>query len=220
MRWNMRKAVLLMGPTTMIFIGLTLLGSVPLTFCLFYGWLILVPFYFSASKKTHFRWREDITSRSLLLGAASGLIFLFLIFATVSYLFSYLIDLELIRSLLKEWGFDGKSVWLLVAVLLFLNPYLEENYWRNFIFEELRTTSSAGKSIVIASLFYSLYHVLSVIELFNWPFNVIAVLPVFLAGIIWGILKCKTGSIAAPVLSHALADGGIMLIYLVYIHSW
>ncbi|WP_456271280.1 CPBP family intramembrane glutamic endopeptidase [Bacillus sp. AK031] len=216
----MRKAVLLLGPTIMIFIGLTLLDSVPLTFCLFYGWLIVIPLNFSASRKTQFQWKVHLTSSSLLLGTVSGFIFLFIIFATVSYLFSYLIDLELIRLLLKEWNFDGDRVWLLVAVLLFLNPYLEENYWRNFIFEELKEKLSAGKSIVIASSFYSLYHLLSLIELFNWPFNVIAVLPVFLAGIIWGIFKYRTESLVAPVLSHVLADGGIMLIYLVYIHSW
>ncbi|WP_162785185.1 CPBP family intramembrane glutamic endopeptidase [Bacillus sp. P14.5] len=111
-------------------------------------------------------------------------------------------------------------IWLLMAVLIVLNPYLEENYWRNFIFEELKVSSSAGMAIIISSFFYSLYHLLSLMELFNWPFNVIAVIPIFLAGIIWGFFRHKSGSLAAPILSHVLADTGIMLVYLVYIHNW
>jgi uncharacterized protein len=216
----MRKFILLLGPTIMIFIGLTLSENVPLTFGLFYGWLLVVPVYFSLTKQNHSKWSFTITKRSLLIGAASGILFLITIFASVSYLFSSLIELELIRSLLKEWNFDGEMVWLLIAVLIFLNPYFEENYWRNFIYEELKMTMSPTKSIVTASLFYSLYHFLSLVELFNWPFNVIAVLPVFLAGIMWGFIKQKTGSLTAPVISHVLADTGIMMIYLVHIHIW
>ncbi|MGF2615926.1 CPBP family intramembrane metalloprotease [Rossellomorea vietnamensis] len=216
----MKKTILLMGPTLMIFIGLTLIGNVPLTFALFYGWLLLAPLCLSCKKQNHSQWKFTITSRSLLLGIASGILVLVIIFAAVSYFFSFLIDLELIRSLLREWNFDGRMIWLLMAVLIVLNPYLEENYWRNFIFEELKVSSSAGMAIIISSFFYSLYHLLSLMELFNWPFNVIAVIPIFLAGIIWGFFRHKSGSLAAPILSHVLADTGIMLVYLVYIHNW
>ncbi|MGM0844771.1 MAG: CPBP family intramembrane glutamic endopeptidase [Bacillota bacterium] len=216
----MKKTVLLLGPTIMIFIGLTLFGNVPMTFTLFYGWLLLVPVYLSWRKQNHSKWKFAITSRSIILGMISGILVLVIIFAAVSYLFSFLIDLELIRSLLKEWNFDGEKIWMLIAVLLVLNPYLEENYWRNFIFEELKTSMSAVKAIIISSFFYSLYHLLSLVELFNWPFNVAAVVPIFLAGITWGIFRHKSGSLAASILSHVLADLGIILIYLVYIHAW
>ncbi|TYS17593.1 CPBP family intramembrane metalloprotease [Rossellomorea vietnamensis] len=216
----MSKTLLLMGPTIMIFIGLTLIGNVPLTFALFYGWLLLIPVYSSWKKQNHSQWKFSITSRSLMLGMGSGTLVLVIIFAAVSYFFSFLIDLELIRLLLKKWNFDGKMIWVLIAVLLVLNPYLEENYWRNFIFEELKMSTSAGNAIIISSFFYSLYHLLSLIELFHWPFNVLAVIPIFLAGIIWGIFRYKSGSLAAPILSHVLADTGIILIYLVYIHTW
>jgi uncharacterized protein len=216
----MRKFLLLLGPTIMIFIGLTVFGNVPLTFGLFYGWLLLVPLYFSLTNQNPSKWRFTITNRSILLGSASGIIFLVIIYSSVSYLFSFLIELELIRSLLEEWNFDGEMVWVLIAVLILLNPFLEENYWRNFMYEELKLSMSQGKAILTASLFYSLYHLLSLIELFSWPFNVLAVLPVFLAGILWGLIKQKTKSLAAPVISHILADTGIMMIYLVHIHNW
>ncbi|RIW38426.1 CPBP family intramembrane metalloprotease [Bacillus salacetis] len=216
----MKKVLLLLGPTLMIFIGLTLFANVPLTFGLFYGWLLLVPSIVNMKQPGLFKWRINFTKHSVILGTVSGLLFMILIFASVSYLFSFLIDLEFIRALLKKWNFDGGMVWLLIAVLIVLNPFLEENYWRNFIPEELKSSFSSGKSILIASFFYSFYHILSLIELFNWPFNVIAVLPVFLAGAIWGFIRQRTGSLAAPVLSHMLADAGIMLVYLVHIHVW
>ncbi|WP_421384949.1 CPBP family intramembrane glutamic endopeptidase [Bacillus salacetis] len=216
----MRKFLLLMGPTIMIFIGLTLFENVPLTFGLFYGWLLLVPLFLRLVNKNPSKWKISITKRSIIWGASSGLVFMAIIFSLVSYLFSFLFDLEVIRSLLEKWNFDGGMLWLLIAVLIFLNPYLEENYWRNFMYEELKLSMSPGKSIFTASLFYSLYHILSLIELFNWPFNVVAVIPVFLAGLIWGAFRHKTGSLAGPVISHVLADAGIMMVYLVYIHVW
>ncbi|WP_044022366.1 CPBP family intramembrane glutamic endopeptidase [Bacillus sp. SG-1] len=216
----MKKLVLLIGPTLMIFIGLTIYGNVPLTFGLFYGWLLLVPVYFSLTNQNHSEWKIRITRNSVLLGTASGLAFLLIIFASVSFLFSSIIELEIIGLLLEEWNFNGKMVWGLIAVLIILNPYLEENYWRNFIFEELKVSMSPAMAIITSSFFYSFYHILSMVELFNWPFNVLAVIPVFIAGLVWGLFKHKSGSLAAPVVSHILADTGIMMIYLVYIHSW
>jgi uncharacterized protein len=216
----MRKFLLLLGPTLMIFIGLTLLGNVPLTFGLFYGWLLLVPSISRWKQPNHVKWKISFTKNSIIIGLASGLIFMAILFASVSYLFSFLIDLEHIRSLLKEWNFDGAMVWGLMAVLIFLNPCLEEKYWRDFIFEELKTSISPGKSILIASFFYSFYHILSLVELFNWPFNMIAFIPVFLAGVIWGVIKQRTVSIAAPMISHMLADMGIMLVYVIHIYIW
>ncbi|WP_409253988.1 lysostaphin resistance A-like protein [Bacillus sp. SCS-153A] len=216
----MKKMILLIGPTLMIFIGLTIYGSVPLTFGLFYSWLLIVPVYFSLTNQNHSKWKVSITRNSVLLGAASGIAFLLIIFAGISFLFSSLMELELIRLLLEEWNFNGSMVWGLIAVLLILNPYLEENYWRNFIFEELKVSMSPANAIFISSFFYSLYHLLSLVELFNWPFNILAVIPVFIAGLIWGLFRHKSSSLAAPVISHILADVGIMMVYLVHIHSW
>ncbi|WP_162785186.1 hypothetical protein [Bacillus sp. P14.5] len=83
----MEKTILLMGPTLMIFIGLTLIGNVPLTFALFYGWLLLAPLCLSWKKQNHSQWKFTITSRSLLLGIVSGILVLVIIFAAVSYFF-------------------------------------------------------------------------------------------------------------------------------------
>jgi membrane protease YdiL (CAAX protease family) len=62
-----------------------------------------------------------------------------------------------------------------------------------------------------------LYHFLSVIPLFAWPYNVFMVVPVFAAGLIWGYMRARSDAVAGGIVSHILADGGIMAVYLLFL---
>ncbi|GAI71816.1 unnamed protein product, partial [marine sediment metagenome] len=94
---------------------------------------------------------------------------------------------------------------------------LEELYWRGFMHQKLAKKRRPGPVILLTALFYSLYHFLSVIPLFAWPFNVMMVIPVFLAGLIWGYMRYRSGSLLGSIICHALADTGIMAVYLLYL---
>ncbi|MFI8714073.1 CPBP family intramembrane glutamic endopeptidase [Brevibacillus brevis] len=82
-------------------------------------------------------------------------------------------------------------------------------YWYNGISQAILSFGS--------SLFYSLYHFLSIIPLFSWPYNIAMILPVFLAGMIWGYMRDKSNSLMGSIVSHILADSGIMAVYLVFL---
>jgi membrane protease YdiL (CAAX protease family) len=208
----------MLGPTVMILIGLTILGSVPLTFVLFYGWLLLVPMI--SNKGLH---RSGIIMvntnkrKSIIIGLVSGVAFGVLILGAVRLLIEFIFDLTHLQQLLVEWGFTGKGLIGLILILIVVNPVLEELYWREFMFKRLHVNLGTALSIIISSVGYSLYHFLSLIPMFNWPLNVISVLPVFLVGIIWGFFRARLKSILAPILSHILADAGIMLVFIFYI---
>ncbi len=212
--------LLLFGPTLMIFIGLQVAGDVVITFLLFYGWLLLAPFmYNKLNRDNAIHISFPLDKKSLWTGILTGISFLILIFVTVSVLFEYVFDSGELKQLLVELGFSGPQVWLLVVVLIVINPFLEEFYWRGFMHTLLHRKTNVKNAVLLTSLFYSLYHFLSTVILFTWPFNIISCVPVFLAGIIWSYMRIKQHSIAAPIISHIFADAGIMLIYIVYFSS-
>lgn len=210
--------VLLLGPTVMIYIGLIICNSVPITFSLFYGWLLFVPLFSSIrNKQDKFNLKNQFSRQSIVVGLISGVISLLVIYGAVTLLKDTVFDLTSLRQLLMEWNFTGDKVIWLVLVLIFINPFLEELYWRNFMYKRLKSKVSIAKTTVITSFFYSLYHLVSLIYIFTFPFNFFAVIPVFLAGLLWGYFRYKLNSITAPIISHILADLGIMLVYLSYI---
>jgi uncharacterized protein len=122
-------------------------------------------------------------------------------------------DITHLQSLLAEWGLSGNGIFVLLLVFVTVNPILEEVYWRGFMFSKLKMKGNAIKAIFITSFFYTLYHFLSVIPMFQWGFNIVAVIPVLLAGLFWGYIREKTGSIIGTMISHTLADLGIVCVY-------
>lgn len=217
----MRKQILLLiGPTIMIFLGLYYFRNVPLTFLLFYGWLFFFPTTYLLFKKEVPAYRKNSFNRkALIVGVLSGLFCMGAIFGVVSLLIPSIFDITELQALLVEWGFSGKHLLELIFILLFINPVLEEIYWRGFMHDRLEAKIGVKKAIILTSFFYSLYHLLSLIPMFSWPLNFIAVLPVFAVGIVWGYFRWRLNSIVAPIVSHVFADLGIMLVYLLYVHS-
>nr|WP_281350727.1 CPBP family intramembrane glutamic endopeptidase [Metabacillus lacus] len=119
--------------------------------------------------------------------------------------------------LLISWSFTGNYVFGLAFVLVFINPVLEEVYWRGYMMDRFLRTSGPLSAIAVTSFFYAFYHLLSIWYIFSWPYNLLIVLPVFVAGIVWGLFKYKLRSVSAPIISHSFADGGILLVYFTYV---
>jgi membrane protease YdiL (CAAX protease family) len=199
----------LIGPALMILIGLQVFENVMITFLLFYSWLLGVPLIDMLPPKERFK----LTRKALLVGIGSGLLFFVFIFGGLSWLHVYMLDLEALRKLLLDWGFSGSGEILLVLVLLLANPILEEFYWRGYMFTKLRPHMSANFTILTTAAFYTLYHLISVIPIFSISFSLVAVIPVLLAGLFWALIREKTGSITAAIISHMLSDFGIICVY-------
>ena len=206
---NMKKIFQLVGPTLMIFIGLQVLESVVIAFLLFYSWLLAVPLLGHGFPRERFK----MTSKAVMLGFGSGLLFFLFIFGGLNWLHIYLLDIDQLRVLLWGWGFSGRGEIWLVLILLVANPILEEVYWRGYIYEKLRMEGTAKYAILMTAAFYTLYHFLSVIPIFDGVYGIVASVPVFIAGIFWGYIREKTGSITAAIIGHVLSDMGIIFVY-------
>ncbi|HSI66365.1 MAG TPA: type II CAAX endopeptidase family protein [Planococcus sp. (in: firmicutes)] len=205
----MKNTLRLIGPALMIFIGLQLLGNVVITFLLFYSWLFAVPLFDRSFSKKRFQ----INRQTAFIGIGSGLLIFTIIFGGLQWLHIYLLDINQLRVLLLEWGFSGPGEIGLMLILLILNPIAEEIYWRGYMFEKLKEHGSAFYTVWMTSIFYAFYHLLTVFPIFQGIFGIVAVLPVLIGGLIWGFMREKTGSVTATIISHGLADLGIVCVY-------
>lgn len=219
----MNLALLFLGPTMMIFLGLQVMSSVPLTFLLFYGWLFAVPFVELIVLKRNtlsgaLRQMGFVAHRSnMVQGILTGLFFFMTIVLGGYFFHSFLFDKEDLQHVLIQWSFSGDLVVWLILVLLLINPFLEEIYWRGYLANKLEGKWSKPNILLLTSFFYTLYHLLSVIPLFKWPYNFAIVIPVFVAGLIWGWMRYKSKSLLGSIASHILADAGIMAVYLIFL---
>ncbi len=219
----MTRMILLLGPTIMIFFGLQVMGSVPLTFLLFYGWLSAVPFGEMLLVKRQ-KWPETLQHFGLVIkrknvyhGIYLGIFCFFAIVLSGYFLQSCFFDKANLQNLLVKWHFSGNLLPWLVLTIMFVNPFLEEIYWRGYLFTKLEGKLGKRGIMFLTSLFYSLYHFLSVIPLFNWPYHIFVIIPVFFAGIVWAYMRIKSNSLIGSIACHILADSGIMAVYALFL---
>ncbi|MEM7315862.1 MAG: CPBP family intramembrane glutamic endopeptidase, partial [Planctomycetota bacterium] len=106
-------------------------------------------------------------------------------------------------------AFIGLSIFYVV-----LHSFLEEYYWRWFVFGGLRDHVSITAAILISSLGFMAHHVLVLARYFGWsnPTTYLFSACVAIAGILWAWMYQRTGKLWAPWLSHAMADAAIFTV--------
>ncbi|MCZ8521156.1 MULTISPECIES: CPBP family intramembrane glutamic endopeptidase [Paenibacillus] len=219
----MSLLLLLLGPSVMIALGLLLLENIPVTFILFYGWLLLAPLVDSllirrqGLRETLLQFGLFYNKRNLFTGYLVGGVF-FLVMSVSMYLYHpYFFDRDHLDRLLQQWEFTGAYTGWLILILIAVNPLLEETYWRGFMFHRLEGRLPGGARVFVTSFFYALYHLGPLLPMMLWPANVLFTLPVFAAGVVWAVMRQWSGSLWGSVASHAIADMAIIGVYLLYI---
>lgn len=120
-----------------------------------------------------------------------------------------------IKEKISEFGID--SVWKYAALAAFyslFHSFLEEYYWRWFVFGQLRRLAPLWPAILISALGFMGHHVVVLGEFFEetpWLGGLFS-LAVAAGGGFWAWLYDRTGSLLGPWLSHLLIDAGIFWI--------
>jgi membrane protease YdiL (CAAX protease family) len=117
----------------------------------------------------------------------------------------------------KVSGFGIDSLGKYAALAVFYSAchsFLEEYYWRWFVFAQLRRLASLRAAIVVSSLGFTAHHVLVLATFFGWasPATYLFSMCVAVGGAFWAWLYARTESLYAPWLSHLLIDAGVFLI--------
>jgi membrane protease YdiL (CAAX protease family) len=162
---------------------------------------------------------QSFTTRGLALGAVFGLavtlagwlLFQFVLAPSPAFIAA----IEPIREKVAGFGIDSVAKYVALGVFYSLaHSFLEEYYWRWFVFGQLERLVPLGLAILISSLGFMAHHVLVLAHYFgaSSPLTLLFSVAVAIGGAFWAWLYHRTGSLLGPWLSHLLIDAGIFFI--------
>jgi uncharacterized protein len=112
----------------------------------------------------------------------------------------------------------------MAAFLSVLHSFLEEYYWRWFVFGGLRKYLPEIVAVVLSSLAFMAHHVIILYVYLPGQFWTLAVpfsLGVAGGGMVWAWLYARTESLYAPWISHMLVDAALMIVgYEMVVRYW
>ena len=216
--------ILMLLPAVAVYVGLILLHSIFATYILFYGVVCLaVPLldrvvFHRQTLKEFFRFIGlKNKGKSLLPGLLIGSTFLMAIYLFFITLSRQLIDPLSMTDTLNRWNVDSGNLFVFLFIMIVGNSILEEVYWRGYVFSRLINLTRPWNTVLLTALFYTSYHLITTITLFSLAHGLLLSSVIFLAGVFWAYLRIRYESIIPAVISHLLADLGLMLIYLKYL---
>ena len=218
--------ILLLLPAAAVFTGLVLLNSIFATYILFYGVVcVAVPLldrvvFRRQTMSEFFRYIGFMNVRkSLLPGLIVGAVFLAAIYLFFMIFSRQLIDTSSMTNALDKWNLDSGNLFVFLFMMIVGNSILEEIYWRGYVFSRLKELTGPRNTVILTALFYTSYHLITTVTLFSVTQGLLLSSAVLLVGVFWACLRIKYESIIPAVISHLLADLGLMLIYLKYLSA-
>ena len=175
------------------------------------------------------RWRPR-WGRPSTAGLATGVIFGAAVFAAIVVLYHLWFKPEQFRDLwfrggqslvsarkqilgkLAEFGVDGPVKYVLLAAFYSLiHSFLEEYYWRWFVFGRLREVVPWKTAVAVAAVGFMGHHVIVLGTFFGWlsPATWLFSVAVALGGAFWAWLYHTSRSLFGPWMSHLLVDAAV-----------
>ncbi len=143
-------------------------------------------------------------SRYVVIGAASAVILYFVFYlgnAISTRLFAF-------AGSQVEGIYAGKTqaspAFIAVLLLAWIGP-AEEVFWRGFVQRRLGERVGPVRGYILASLVYGGVHL--------WAFNFMLLMAALVAGLFWGAMLLRYGSVWPGIISHALWDVAIFVIW-------
>lgn len=124
--------------------------------------------------------------------------FIFGVFIGISEYILHSLGISTVPDFLSKAYFSTPYPVLLFFVIIFIYPLFEEVLFRGFLFKSLEISEIGGTgAVIITSFFWSILHI---------QYNFWIILVIFLAGIIFGMSRLKTGSLYLPLTLHILQN--------------
>ncbi|MEM7454824.1 MAG: CPBP family intramembrane glutamic endopeptidase [Planctomycetota bacterium] len=124
--------------------------------------------------------------------------------------------LERVKEKTAGNGIDSTGKFIALGVFYALcHSFLEEYYWRWFVFGQLKKLVSVSGANIISSLGFMAHHVVLLAVFFeSWtsPLTWLFSAGICIGGIFWAWLYEKTGSLKVVWISHLLVDAGIFFL--------
>lgn len=172
-----------------------------------------------AIRRRKLAWKKKPAAPGLIEGLAFGL----LIFIGVLVLYDQWLKPAgyfdkaggPISEKLGGFGLNGPARYVAFAVFLSVaHSFLEEYYWRWFVFGGLRRLTPLWAAIAVSSLAFMSHHVIVLSTYLGGLSLATVVLSLFVAlgGAVWAWMYHRSGSLWGPWLSHLIVDVAIVVV--------
>lgn len=149
--------------------------------------------------------------KDIKLGVVFGIISFGIIFAAY-FIFKGAIDLNDIVNDLKEKNITAANFVLIGIYITIGNSFLEEFFFRGFIFLNLYNMGNRKLAYVYSSLLFGLYHIAIFKTWFSIGIILICLLGLVTIGLIFDWLDTRSNNFINSWLVHIFADSAIILI--------
>lgn len=161
----------------------------------------------ASSGNTKAWWIGGIVFGLLVVAAMFVIYFLMLVDSAVG---QRLVDK--VRDKVSGMGLDSVTKFAALGVFYALvHSFLEEYYWRWFVFRYLKRSTSPLIANIISSLGFMAHHVLLLGFFLGWnePLTYVFSLSIAIGGFAWAWIYDRTNSLLIPWISHLIVDAGI-----------
>ncbi|MDT8718624.1 CPBP family intramembrane metalloprotease [Clostridium sp. 19966] len=147
---------------------------------------------------------KKLTLKNILIGVGSAVL-LYFVFYVGNIISGYLFPFKdaQITSVYSNRA-QGSSL-LIGLLLLFIIGPGEEIYWRGFIQNTLSKKFGENKGYILATLLYAGVHIIT--------FNFMLVVAALVCGMFWGWIYKKERNLATIIISHAVWDFSIFVLF-------
>lgn len=131
----------------------------------------------------------------------------FLIIIATYMLLGQFIDVHAIQSdFVNRMQISSHQYILIGLYTIFVNAFIEELFFRSYLLNGRR------ENVILASLFFAIYHIAIFATWFSIPMFLLAMLGLFVGGLIFSYFTLKHQSFISSYLIHMAADLAIVLI--------
>ena len=142
---------------------------------------------------------------ALALGAA-----VYAVVLAAYFVFRGIFDFSALTGSLTSQTGVNKDNFIFVSIYIsFANSLLEEFFFRGFAFLTLEKTSSRKFAYIFSASLFALYHIAMMIGWFGLPVVLLAMLGLFVGGVIFNYFNEKYGNIYLSWLIHMFANFAI-----------
>jgi membrane protease YdiL (CAAX protease family) len=177
---------------------------------------ILIPYIYMKFIKKESKLKalnyKNIDKNHLKVGCLFGMLS-FLIILIAYYILRDVIDLQSISENLQNKSKITASSFIFVGLYITLgNSFLEEYFFRGFIFLNLYEHNSKKFAYIYSSLLFGLYHIGIFKAWFDIKLVVLALLGLIAVGFIFNWIDTKSKNFINSWIVHIIADSAIILI--------
>ncbi len=123
-----------------------------------------------------------------------------------------------IPAILEGWGVAPDRAMLMLAFMVLGNGACEELYWRGWLHTRMAARRGRGSPLAAIAAAYTSYHAVTVGSFTgSLAVALLFLAAIFGAGLLFGVLRERFGTVWAPLLVHTGATAGYMAVYSVWV---